>query len=95
MLKVTIEFIPFGNELEKKTIAEINIIKTGKKNTSNETRYDYSGWHQDEGIDGKPGTVHKFSGRTEHWRPHPALLLVYKILYAQMQNWIKNLKWDY
>jgi hypothetical protein len=87
MLKVTVEVMPGGSIEDRFTIAEINIANTLRKNEYNEYEYKYGGWYKDEGS----SDMHLFKGRVNHWREHPALLLIYKVLFNAMKVWIKTL----
>jgi hypothetical protein len=88
MLRVTVELIPLGNESKKKEIAKIEIANTGKKYYTDETEYTYKGYVEDEPVDGKEGYIHKFSGRVGHWRPSSVLVLLYKVIFKEVQSYI-------
>ena len=85
MLKLTIELLPHGSELNKKTISEIFISNTTKKNKFEEYTYKYSGWveHEpcgDEQLDEMFGR-HEFKGTVEHDRRNIVYLLLHKIVH--------------
>ena len=91
MIKINIELWPEDKKSEIKQIANIVINSTDKINNTHEKQYEYSGWYQNKGED----EFHKFKGKVEHWNLHPVLLLLYKVLFKEMKQWIDELKWDY
>jgi hypothetical protein len=95
MLKIKVELWPYGHSDMTKQIGEITIGNTGKQNNNGEHVYTYTGWYQDEPNGDGLITAHKFTGKVEHWRPHPVLFLLYKVLYKEMIQWISEQKWDY
>ena len=89
MLKITIELLPYGSDINKKTISEIFIGNTRKKNKYDEYTYKYHGWieHEpceDEKLNEMFGR-HEFKGVVEHDRRNMVYILLYKIIHKIIQ----------
>ena len=84
MLRITVDLIPFGIEVNKKTISEITIANTRKKNKYNEYTYKYSGWIEHEPVDDRELNemfgMHEFKGTVEHDRRKMVYFLIHKII---------------
>lgn len=59
MLRVTIELVPFGNEMAKKKIAEMVLANDG---TGNPEKADYEAWTASNEWSGEPARYGKLVG---------------------------------
>lgn len=86
---------PDGDSIHKKSpMGGITIEVSSLVNKHNETRFEYNGHWLDKSNNGKY-IKHDCKGFVESWIAHPILFVLYKILFKEMEQWIKETKWDY
>jgi hypothetical protein len=76
-------------------VGGITVEQTKDINVNNETRFNYRGYWLDRNIEDDRDTKHNLKGFVESWVAHPFLFVFYKILHKEMNQWIKEAKWDY
>ena len=76
MLRITVDFVPFGIESNKEEIGVLEIGNTGNVNEYNEHEYTYNAKWTEKGEE----RVRKTSGRVAHDRRNSWWFLLYKIV---------------
>ena len=76
MLRITVEFVPFGNEDKKEEIGKLIIGNIGKKNEHEEYKYSYTAEWKEQGED----RIRNVTGTVRHDRRNSWWFLLYKIV---------------
>jgi hypothetical protein len=70
MLRITVELVPFGQEDQKKKIAEMVIANAGLADSKEHNAFSYEAWTAPDSHSGEParyGVLHEFNRSQSVW----------------------------